>query len=83
MTPQVWNFNWDLWSGPCIGVGFEYKLLLLPVYTLFPIDFELTGYPIGPNESYASFISTTSIVSIFSLLKYKYHPHQVTIIMVL
>ena len=28
------NFNSDLSTGPCIGVGFERKFLLLPVYVL-------------------------------------------------
>ena len=39
-----------LWNGPFIGVGFERKLLLQPVYVLCPIYFDLTLDPKNPDE---------------------------------
>ena len=39
-----------------MGVGFEQKLLLLPVYVLCPIDFNFTLDPNYPDESYAAVI---------------------------
>ena len=65
--------------GPGIGVGFEHRLLLLPVYVLCPIYFEQNLDPNDPDEKYAALISTTSLVWIILLSKYEYLPHQETI----
>ena len=63
--------NWsDLLTGPCIGDVFEYKLLLIPVYMLCQIYFDLTLYQNDPDEPYEAFTSIESLVWIGSLLKY-------------
>ena len=41
-----------LWTGPCIGVGFEQKLLPLPEYVLCSIYFDLTLDPNYPDVTY-------------------------------
>ena len=79
MTDRVWKFNSDLLTGPCIGVVFELELLLLPVYVLCTINFDLTIDSNYCDKPYAAFISTTSLVWIGSLFKYEYLSHQETI----
>ena len=56
------KFNPNLLTDPCIGVGFERKLLLLPVYVLCQIDVDLTIYPYYSDETYSAFISKTPLV---------------------
>ena len=67
-----------LWTGPCIGVGFEWELILLPIYMLCPIYLKLTLDPNYPDEPYALFISSISPIWIDSLIKHEYLPHQET-----
>ena len=43
-----------MWSGQWIGVGFEQKLLLMPVYVSCPVDLYLTLDPNDPDEPYAA-----------------------------
>ena len=43
------NFNTDLLTGSYIGVVFEQKRVLLPVYVLFTIHFHLTLDPNDPD----------------------------------
>ena len=69
MNNWIWK-NQNLLTGTYIGVGFERKLLLLPVYVLRPINFNPTLYLYDPDEPYAAFISKTSLVRVFSLMKY-------------
>ena len=65
-------------TGPYIGVGFEHKKLLLPVYALCPIYLDLTLNPNNPNKPYAVVIISFLPILIGSLFKYEYVPHQET-----
>ena len=59
------HFNDDLWSGPCVGVDFLRKLLLLPVKVLWKINVELYLDPNDPDELNSAFIISMSIILIF------------------
>ena len=65
-------------TGPCINVGFEWELLLLPVYVICQIDYEPTIDKNDYDEAYVVFINITSLVWIGLLLKYEYLLHQET-----
>ena len=52
----------DLLTGTCIGVGFEQKLILLTIYVLCKIHFDVTIDPNYPDEPYASLTSTAPFV---------------------
>ena len=56
------KFKSYLWTGPYMGVGFERKLLLLPVYVLCTIYFDLNIDLNNLDEPCAAFISATSLV---------------------
>ena len=64
--------------GPQIGAGFQRKLLLLPVYVLCPIYFDLTIYPNDTDEPYAAVIISISTILNCSWFKYEHFPHQDT-----
>ena len=65
-----------MWTGPLISVGFERKLLIMPVYVLCPIDLDLTIDPNDNDEPYAAVIISVSPILICSLLKYELFPHH-------
>ena len=48
--------------GPRIGAGFQRKLILLPVYVLCPIYFDLTIDPNDTDEPYAAVIISISTI---------------------
>ena len=53
---EFMEFKSYLWTGPWIGVGFEYKSLLHHVYVLSPIDMDLTIDSNDPDEPYSEII---------------------------
>ena len=65
MTSRVKNPNSDLLTSPCIVVSLEWKIILLPVYVLHPMDLDLTLDPNDPDEPYVLFISTASLFKCF------------------
>ena len=50
-----------MWTGPCIGIGFEGKLLLMPVYVSCSIYLDLALDPNDPVELYAVGLPICSI----------------------
>ena len=64
------SFKSYLWSGQWIGVGFEQKLLLMPVYVSCPVYLYLTFDPNDPDEPYAEVIISILPILICSLFKY-------------
>ena len=45
-----------------MAIYFERKLVILPVYELCPIYFDLTIDPNDPDEQYTAFMSTESLI---------------------
>ena len=65
MSSWVWNLNYELLTGLCIGIGFEFKLLLTPVYELLKIHLYLSVDPNDSDEPNALFEISTSLIWIF------------------
>ena len=78
MSYWAWQYNFDLWTVTCIGVGFEHNLLLITVYMLRNIYFDRNFDPNYTDEPNAIFITSTLLIRIFKWSKYEYLPHQNT-----
>ena len=63
-------------STPCIGVGFEQKLLILPVYVLCTIYLDLTLDPNDPNEPNVEVIILISPQFFYSLARKIYYLYE-------
>ena len=59
---SIKKFSSDLITGPCFGVCLEQEFILLPIFVLFSIYFDLNIDQNEPDEQYAVLLSTTSLI---------------------